>query len=349
MNFPARVKFPCATVRQPLVRRSPGDRVAGSSERMAAAAFAPEVGSEPFPGHRLLRLRGRGAFASVWEATTPNERRVALKFMSSQNGQTGSTTAREIRSLQCIQALIHPHLLRIHDVWLLPGCIAIAMDLADASLLDLMLLYHDDFEKHVEVERLFLYLGQAAKALDFLNAKRHLVDGRLVGYQHGDIKPNNILLVGDNAYLADYGLATVTSGPSTPCPRHGTMEYAAPEIFSGYLTEASDQFSLAVTYHLLRTGQFPYPPPPSPGEIKRSFTRPPPDLSHLPEGERSLVARALSTIPQNRFPTCSDFIGALALANKSNAFRFDFAPSKNDAVTPLTTPRSGIITLLKKN
>ena len=302
----------------------------------APSAFAPEVGAEPFPGYRLLRLRGRGAFATVWESTTPSERRVALKFMSSQTGQTGSTTAREIRSLQCIQALIHPHLLRIHEVWSLPGTIAIAMDLADASLLDLMMLYHNDFEKHVDPDKLYMYLSQAAKALDFLNARRHMVDGRLVGYQHGDIKPNNILLVGDNAFLADYGLATVTSGASTPCPRHGTMEYAAPEIFAGYLTEASDQFSLAVTYHLLRTGTFPFPPPPPVGGLKKTFLRPPPDLSNLPAHERAIVSRALAPIPTNRFPTCSEFIAALAAGHRANPPRVE--PSRIPPQAPPLTP-----------
>lgn len=298
------------------------------------STFTPEVGAEPFPGYRLLRLRGRGAFATVWESTTPSERRVALKFMSSQAGATGSTTSREIRSLQSIQALIHPHLLRIHEVWSLPGKIAIAMDLADASLLDLMQLYHDDFEKHVEPEKLYLYLSQAAKALDFLNARRHQVDGRLVGYQHGDIKPNNILLVGDNAFLADYGLATMTSGQNTPCPRQGTMEYAAPEIFAGYLTEASDQFSLAVSYHLLRTGTFPFPPPPAPGALKKSFFRPPPDLSNLPAYERTIVAKALAPIPQNRYPNCSDFLAALVAGHKS------FGPRGDQTRTPPPTPPS---------
>ena len=326
--------------------------MASSLVRTAAPiAFAPEVGAEPFPGYRLLRLRGRGAFASVWESTTPSERRVALKFMSSQ---TASITAREIRSLQCIQALIHPHLLRIHEVWSLPGTIAIAMDLADASLLDLMLLYHDDFEKHVDPEKLYLYLSQAAKALDFLNARRHLVDGRLVGYQHGDIKPNNILLVGDNAFLADYGLATVTSGPTTPCPRQGTMEYAAPEIFAGYLTESSDQFSLAVSYFLLRTGTFPFPPPPPPGALKKTFLRPPPDLSALPAHERTTVGRALAPIPQNRFPTCAEFIGALAAGHRTHSGRAE--PSRTPSTppaaprvdAPLGANRSGVAPMAKR-
>ena len=80
---------------------------------------------------------------------------------------------------------------------------------------------------------LCLYLWQVAEALDFLNARRHKREGRKVGYQHGDVKPNNILLFGDMAKLTDHGLATPTHGPNTPCPRQGTREYAAPEVFLG--------------------------------------------------------------------------------------------------------------------
>jgi serine/threonine protein kinase len=186
------------------------------------------------------------------------------------------------------------------------------MDLADATLLDLMLLYHDDLHRCIEPEKLCLYMIQVAQALDYLNARRHLVDGRMVGYQHGDIKPNNILLTGDLAQLADYGLATPTSGGNTPCPRQGTIEYAAPEVFQGYLTETSDQFSLAVMYFVLRTGAFPFPPPPDPKNVvMRGYQRPQPDLSLMPNAERAIVQRALSPIPQNRFSNCTEFVYAI--------------------------------------
>jgi serine/threonine protein kinase len=267
-----------------------------------------EAGAVPFPGYRLLRLRGRGGFATVWEAQDPAGERIAMKFMSSANV---SVTARELRSLQTIQTLVHLNLLRIREVWSIPGTIAIAMDLADASILDLHELYVEEFSRLIEPEKLGLYLFQAAQALDFLNARRHRFDGRLVGLQHGDIKPNNILLVGDQAKLADYGLATPTSGPMTPCPRHGTAEYCAPEVFQGFLSEKSDQFSLAVTYCVLRTGLFPYPAPPADREQLRNYVRPDPDLSALPPAEATVLARALSPIPQNRYPTCIDLIQSI--------------------------------------
>ncbi|HET6573274.1 MAG TPA: protein kinase [Fimbriiglobus sp.] len=282
-----------------------------SSVRPAPSlVFVPEAGAVPLPGYKLVRLRGVGGFASVWEAKSEVGDTVALKFMSSSNA---GTTARELRSLQAIQTLDHPNLLRIRQVWSLPGCIVIAMDLADASLLDLLELYIEEFERQIEPEKICNFLLQVAQALDFLNARRHRFEGRLVGLQHGDIKPNNVLLVGDSARLADYGLATPTSGPVTPCHRQGTAEYCPPEVFQGNLTEWSDQFSFAVTYHVLRTGTFPYPPPPPKDQLK-NYHRPEPDLSMISAPERPILARALSPIPQNRYPNCLELMTALLAA-----------------------------------
>ncbi len=272
--------------------------------------FVPEAGAEPFPGFTLVRLRGRGAFATVWESTTPTGELVALKFMSSANAQS---TSREIHSLQGIQKINHPYLLELHNVRSMPGYIVISMDLAEASLLDLFMLYTDEFDRLIEPEKIILYLSQAAAALDYLNARRHPFDGKTVGFQHSDIKPNNILLLNNEAKLADYGLATPMNGPITPCFRQGTLEYAAAEVFQGTMSDTSDQFSLAVTYHLLRTGSFPFPPPPQqPG---RNFHRPPPYLLLDNHDEHKAVQRALSATPQDRFPTCSAFIDAVAVAN----------------------------------
>lgn len=289
-----------------------------------APGFTPEAGAAPFPGYRLERLRGRGGFATVWETSDPDGERLALKFMSSGNG---ASTIRELRALRAFTRLEHPNLLPIYDVWSIPGQIVIGMELAEASLLDLMLLYADEFQRPIELDRLMRYLSQVATALDFLNAHTHQWEGRTVGLQHGDIKPNNILLVGDTAKLADYGLATPTTGAKTPCHRHGTLEYVAPEVIQGYATDTTDQFSLAVSYHVLRTTAFPFPPPPavSADGLSRNFTRPAPDLSGLSDAERGPMLRALSPIPQARFPSCAAFIdalkNALGLKPKSSVLR----------------------------
>jgi serine/threonine protein kinase len=247
--------------------------------------------------------------------------------MSSQNA---TATARELRSLQAIQKLSHPRLLRMRNVWSMPGWIVIAMDLADASLLDLMLLYCEEFGKQIDVNKVCLYLYQAAEALDFLNARKHIFEGGSVSFQHGDIKPNNILLVGDEARLADYGMSTPMIAAATPCYRQGTLEYAAPEIFQGTMTETSDQFSLAVTYYLLRTGDFPFPAPPR--VPPKNYIRPAPDLSLVESDERMALGRALSPVPQDRFPTCVEMMNQLLKALRLEVVR---DPERGMTVRPI--------------
>jgi serine/threonine protein kinase len=262
------------------------------------------AGAEPSPGYRLRRVLGRGGFAEVWEADAPSGPPVALKFMPSSNA---STTARELRSLQSFLTFDHPHLIKTNAVWSVPGYIVINMELAEATLLDLMLVYHNELGQYIDPPLLCQYLWQIAEALDFLNSHKHLREGRKVGFQHGDVKPNNILLVGDVAKLTDYGLATPTHGSTTPCPRQGTREYAAPEVFQGYLSDTSDQFSLAVSYHVLRTGTFPFPPP-STQTSSKSTSRQLADLGLVTEAERAPLLRALSPVPQDRYPTCREFM-----------------------------------------
>ncbi len=279
-------------------------------------AVALQAGAEPSPGYRLRRVRGRGGFAEVWESSAPDGVPVALKFMPSSNG---FSTSREVRSMQSFLGLDHPHLVKTNAVWSIPGYIVINMELAEATLLDLMLVYHNELGQPVPYPVLALYLWQVADALDFLNARRHPRDGRKVGFQHGDVKPNNVLLVGDVAKLTDHGLATPTYGPNTPCPRQGTREYAAPEVFLGYYSDTSDQFGLAVTYHVLRTGTFPFPPPPA--QLAKSFARPLADLSGLPEEERPALLRALSPVPQDRWGSCKELMAALLKARGLKAVR----------------------------
>jgi serine/threonine protein kinase len=223
-----------------------------------------------------------------------------------------TAAAKEVRALQSLQRLSHPNLLRIERVWSMPGYVAIAMELADGSLFDLLEAYITEFGKTIEPKELCAYLAQAASALDFLNARRHQHDGRTVGFQHCDVKPSNLLVLGDKLKLADYGLATPTVASMIPYSRWATLDFAAPEIFRGHLSERADQFSLAVSYYFLRTATFPFPAPPP--RADRTYVRPAPDLSRLTDAERPVVQRALSTLPDDRWPTCSMFLRVLMRA-----------------------------------
>ena len=141
----------------------------------------------------------------------------------------------------------------------------------------------------------------------------HTYEGKTVGLQHGDVKPNNLMICGETIKIADYGLAVPINGSSSPCHRHGTLDYVAPEVMKGTITDTSDQYGFAVTYYVLRAGSFPFPQPPSLEEVlAKGLNRPPPDLSLVPAPERAILMKALSPIPQNRFGGCAEFMRALA-------------------------------------
>ena len=215
-----------------------------------------EAGAQPFPGVTLKGIRGRGGYAEVWEARAADGRRVALKFMQSANS---GSTVREMKALEVVRRLDHPHVLRLYDTFCVPGYVVVSMELADGSLLDLLDASVDACGTMIAPELLCTYFRQAGKALDYLNARKHNHEGRACGYQHCDVKPSNLLLVGEEVKLADFGFCTPTFGPQTQYQRAGTLDFTAPEVHRGVLTDRSDQYGLAVSYYYLLHGRLPVP------------------------------------------------------------------------------------------
>lgn len=286
-----------------------------------------EVGAEPFPGYELVQLRGRGGFADVWEARDEKGQQIALKFISADKT---TTTVKEVKSLQAIQQLKHPNILRTDRVWSVAGYIVIAMELADASLLDLLDAYQAEYKTALPPDVLGPFMQQAAAGLDFMNARVHQYEGRKVAFQHCDIKPSNMLLHGDKVKLADFGLSAAITAMHNPYQKCGTLDFAAPEIHRGDLTDRSDQYSLAVSYYYLRTGSLPFPAPPDGFQRKYSYTRPAPDLGLVGRAERRVLERALDNVPERRWPTCTLMVNELEVA-------------RSDMTTPISSVGSIVV------
>jgi serine/threonine protein kinase len=259
-------------------------------------------GKQLCPGYQLVRLLGRGGYGSVWEAQGEGQM-VALKFLPCDEQ---SSAAREIRSIQAIRQLRHPNLIRIHQLWCHRGYIVIVMERADTSVLDLLEGYQIKYGQPMVRKHACQILSQAAAGIDFLNARQHMVGGRLVAFQHGDVKPSNILVFGDKIKLSDFGLSSATTTAVKRAFPVGTPDYAAPEVLQGRVSAWTDQYALAITYCQLRGGRLPFEGPAQPGEL-----RPPLDLSMLTEGERRVIARALLPMPTERWPTCGEMMTQL--------------------------------------
>jgi hypothetical protein len=92
----------------------------------------------------------------------------------------------------------------------------------------------------------------------------------------------------------------------------GSPAYIAPERISGFGSgSASDQYSLALTYYVLRTGELPVPENASLPAAMSCHMQHNLALGHLPDRERAVVERATALDPNQRFPACAEFANAI--------------------------------------
>jgi len=237
---------------------------------------------------------------------------VALKFLPSGEGMAAS---KEIRAITALSHIRHPNLIAIEKIWCQASYLVFEMKLADGNLLDLLDVCKTEFNAALPADQACFYLGQAADGLDFLNSRQHHIDGQLVAIRHCDVKPSNILLFDDKVKLCDFGFSSINTAQLQNHRQAGTLDFTAPEVFQGRISEWSDQYSLAITYCVMRTDCLPFVETPT--QFTPGYQRPDPDLSMLTSGEKPIIYRALSRVPQDRWPTCKQMILELAKATGS--------------------------------
>jgi serine/threonine protein kinase len=211
----------------------------------------------------------------------------------------------EWSAFQHVKSFRHPFLISIDRADIIDGSLIIVMELADRNLADVLREHREQGRPGVPRAELLAYLREAAEALDWMNREH--------GVQHLDIKPQNLFLIAGHVKVGDFGLVNrlnESGQNSSGVPAGLAPRYSAPEIFLGTFSSRSDQYSLAILYHELLTGQ-----PPFTGQNSRQLSlmhlKEKPVLSRLPALDQPIVARALSKNPEERFPTCLDFVRAL--------------------------------------
>lgn len=329
-----------------------------------------QANDRPVPGYQLLKFLGRGGFGQVWAATGPGGVKVAIKIIDMEGGEG----LKEFRGIRLLKNIHHPNLAPIIGVWLRDESgdvieedpmsmdatesinirslraseMILAMGLGDKNLLDLLRDYEAKGQKGIPVNELLDYMEGAGRAIDFLNSPRHDLGSGPVAIQHGDIKPQNILIVGDAAQVCDFGLArALGSGRATRATAASfTTAYAAPEL----LTENkpgrfTDQYALAISYIELRTGELPFNTN-FPAAILYAHTQGKLDLSKLSPPEQAILRRATAIKPEERFPLCLDMIkelrrvlqgGAAAVASAATTtalVKYGGMPSEGKEIVP---------------
>ncbi len=284
------------------------DTSAPSPASQSTAALQP--GGEPVASYKLVEPLGKGGFGEVWKAEGPGGFPVALKFVQ----LTGRGGEIELRSLEVIRDVRHPHLLSVFGTWQTGDRLVIAAELADCTLQDRYEECLHENGRGIPRVELLGYMSEAAKGIDFLN-NPPTVDRPKI--QHRDIKPQNLLLSGGSVKVGDFGLARNLQSDVTGHTGSLTVAYAAPEFLKGQTTTWSDQFSLAATYCYLAGGQLPFGS--TLQEIVQGHGSGKPDLSMLDTRDQDTVARALSIEPASRWNSCAEFVDSMRSATNTTA------------------------------
>jgi serine/threonine protein kinase len=269
-------------------------------------------GLDQIPGYQLIQQIGAGAFGVVWEAKGRDGEPVALKLLDCRT-LSRSQIADEVRVLRALSELRHPHIIRLLSIQPSAHRLVLVMEKADGNLHDLRQVYRQETGKNIPLDHALELLEQAAEALDFLAGLKLPALPSSRGLQHCDIKPSNLLLLGECLKVADFGLCAGTSWQThTRAGWRGTPPYAAPELYHGKPAVGTDQFALAVTFCNLVMGERPFWKHARPQDAPAGM---PIDLTKLREHEVSVIARALHPQPSLRWSSCRAFIDALRQAN----------------------------------
>ena len=265
--------------------------------------------------YTLLRELGRGGMATVYLAEDVRHRRqVALKVLHPELSAVIGPE-RFLKEIELTARLQHPHILPLFDSGSASGHLFYVMPFVDGESLRARL----DRERQLPIEEALRIARETADALGYAHA---------LGVVHRDVKPENILLQGGHALVADFGIAlAVTQAGANRMTQTGmslgTPHYMAPEQAMGekVVDARADIYALGVVTYEMLAGELPFTGASTQAILAKMMTERPVPLHTMrdtvPMGVERAVLKALAKLPADRFETAPKFAEALSNAGSA--------------------------------
>jgi len=259
--------------------------------------------------YAVEREVARGGMAVVYLARDRKHahRAVALKVLQ-PDVASALGAQRFLDEIRTAAKLNHPHIVPVFDSGDADGLLYYVMPFVEGETLR----ERERREPRLSAAEIVRLATGIASALGY--AHQH-------GVVHRDVKPENVILSGDEPVVSDFGIARVLHAgghSATGGVVLGTPGYMSPEQAAGLSTvdARTDLFSLGcVLYEMiagetprfwlggesLRTGRIGEAPP----EARAR-------LDAMPPGLEAALVRTLAPSPDDRFATAAEFAAALA-------------------------------------
>ncbi len=273
---------------------------------------APEELSAALAGrYRIERELGSGGMATVYLAhDLRHDRQVALKVMKSQIVATVGAD-RFVKEIRTTANLKHPHILPLFDSGSAGAALFYVMPFIDGESLRTRIRR----EGPLPVADAVRILREVADGLAYAHAQEVV---------HRDIKPDNVLLSGSHAFLADFGIAraleAIEPGERTMTATAfiaGTPAYMSPEQIAGqrHIDHRADIYAFGVMAYEMLAGVPPFQANTGASVMAAHLTEAPQPLATrrrgVPEALSKLVARCLEKKPEDRWQRTDDLLGSL--------------------------------------
>lgn len=270
-------------------------------------------------GHyRLIREIGAGGMGRVIEAVdTRTGERVAAKIMFSRSEAELDAVRRFQQEGAVLATLEHENIVKVKGTFIEEHASCIVMELLDGQSLGQIMAVEE-----LSLARIKDLSTQVAAALAFAH-EHHII--------HRDVKPDNVMVVGDDRVkVTDFGIARILRPDTTLATftstgmTLGTPLYMAPEQIQGKRVDArADVYSLgAMLYHLV-VGRPPFEgDDPLTVAYKHVNEAPEPPRSldaRVPPDWEALILKALAKSPADRFQSAARMEEAIARLSTEEA------------------------------
>jgi len=286
------------------------DSGVGPIEGAAAPGLFEQLRQALADRYRLEREVGAGGMATVYLAEDlRNHRPVAIKVLLPDLA-SALGAGRFLKEIEVTANLHHPHILPLYDSGDAGGQLYYVMPFVEGESLRARL----SRERELPLGEAIRICCEVADALGYAHGH---------GVIHRDVKPENILLEGGHAIVADFGIAralTAAGGQRLTQTGFvvGTPAYMSPEQFAGNadLDGRSDLYSLGCVLYEMLSGATPHAGGTPLEILAKKLSEPVPRVS---VGRRAasgpveaIVTKVLATRPEDRFATAGDLIAALS-------------------------------------